>query len=76
MAKISLFKVASGKGDPPFDPYVQLSLSRHSEDSAGRTLLGSRLSSEMEIDELVDFLIAQLENARKKAKEELQKVKG
>jgi len=27
MAKISVFKMAPGKNDLPFDPYVQLSLS-------------------------------------------------
>ncbi|MGI6388527.1 MAG: hypothetical protein ACOX2W_15645 [Desulfomonilia bacterium] len=69
MAKISVFKMAPGKNDLPFDPYVQLSLSHISEDSTGRILLSPRLASDMEIDESVDHLIEQLQKARKKAKD-------
>jgi len=76
MAKIIVSKVAPGINDLPFDPYVQLSLSHISEDSAGRILLSPRLASDMEIDESVNDLIEQLEKARKKAKDELQKAKG
>ena len=76
MAKIRVFKMAPGKNDLPFDPYVQLSLSHTSEeDSTGRILLSPRLASDMEIDESVDDLIEQLKQARKKAKDELQKAK-
>lgn len=76
MAKIKVFKVAPGKNDLPFDPYVQLSLSNFSQDSAGKILLSSQLASDMEIDESVNYLMEQLEKARKKAKDELKKAKG
>ncbi len=76
MAKINVFKVAPGRNDLPFDPYVQLSLSNFSQDSAGKIFLSPRLASDMEIDESVDYLIKQLEKARKKAKEDLKKAKG
>lgn len=76
MAKISVFKVAPGKDDPFFSPYVHIWLSQRSEDSAGRILLSPQLMTEVEIDESVDYLIVQLEKARKKAKNELQKAKG
>jgi hypothetical protein len=76
MAKINVFKLAPGRHDPPFDPYVQLSLSNFSQDSAGRVFLSPQLASEMEIDESVDDLMKQLEKARKKAKEYLKKAKG
>jgi len=75
MAKIRVFKMASETNDLPFDPYVQLSLSHYSGDSAGRILLSPRLASDVEIDESVNDLIEQLEKARKKAKDELQKTK-
>lgn len=75
MAKINVFKVAPGRSDLPFDPYVQLSLSNFSQDSAGKVFLSPRLASDMEIDESVDYLIKQLEKARKKAKEDLKKAK-
>jgi hypothetical protein len=76
MAKIKVFKVAPGRNDLPFDPYVQLSLSNISRDSAEKILLSPRLASDMEIDESVNDLIEQLEKARKQAKDELKKAKG
>lgn len=76
MAKIRVFKVAPIGNDLPFDPYVQLSLSNISQDSAGKILLSPRLASDIEIDESVNDLIEQLEKARKQAKDELKKAKG
>lgn len=76
MAKIKVFKVSPGRNDLPFDPYVQLSLSNFSQDSAGKVFLSPRLASDMEIDESVDDLMKQLEKARKKAKEDLKTAKG
>jgi len=75
MAKINVVKVAPGRHDLPFDPYVQLSLSNFSQSCDGKVFLSSRLASDMEIDEVVDDLIKQLEKARKKAKEALKKPK-
>ena len=75
MVKIRVLKMTPGINDIPFDPYVELSLSHSSEDSTGRILLSPRLASDMEIDESVNDLIEQLEKARKKAKDELQKAK-
>lgn len=75
MAEISIFTVAPRKGDPPFNPYVHLWLSQHSRDSNGKILLSPELVNDVEIDESVNYLIQQLEKARKTAKKKLQRKK-
>lgn len=75
MAEISVFKVAPGKNDLPFSPYVHIWLSQYSGDSAGNIFLSPQLMTDVEIDESVDRLIQQLEKARRKAKRELKQAK-
>lgn len=76
MAKIDIFEMAPGKGDMPFTPYLQIHLSEHFSDSEGHILLSPQLMTDKEIDEAVDFLIMQLEKARRTAKSKLKKTKG
>jgi hypothetical protein len=59
------------KGEFPISPFVYLSLGYRSEDN-GHTLLSARLMRDSEIDEAVDQLKGELEEFRKKAKEELK----
>ncbi len=75
MAKIDVFEVAPRKGDRPFTPYLHIHLSEHFSDSEGHILLSPQLITEKEIDEAIDFLIMQLEKARKTAKSKLEKTK-
>ncbi len=75
MAEIRVLTVAPRKGDPPFTPYAHIYLSHHSIDDSGRNLMSPQLMTDVEIDETVNQLIEQLEKARKKAKNELQKKK-
>jgi len=75
MAKIDVFDVAPRKGDTPFSPYLYIYLSEHFSDAEGHKLLSPKLMTDIEIDEAVDFLIMQLEKARKKAKSKLKKLK-
>jgi hypothetical protein len=75
MAKIDVFEVAPRKGDMPFTPYLHIYLSEHFSDSEGHTLLSPQLMTDKEIDEAIDFLIMQLEKARKMAKAKLKKAK-
>ena len=75
MAEISVLTVAPRKGDPPFTPYVHIYLSQHMTADSGRILLSPQLMTDVEIDESVDWLIKQLEEARKKAKNDLKKKK-
>lgn len=75
MAEIKVLTVAQKKGDPPFHPFVHLYLTSHSIDDDGRSMMSAQLMTDIEIDETVDYLIGQLETARKKAKNELQKAK-
>jgi len=76
MARISTFKVAAKKGEPPFNPYIKICLSEYSNDSEGNVFLSPELMTEKEIDEAIDFLSSQLEKARKSAKRELKKAKA
>ena len=71
MAEISVFTSAQQKGEMPTSPYVRIWLANHSSDTSERILLSPQLKNEAEIDEAVDKLIKQLENVRKKAKQEL-----
>jgi hypothetical protein len=75
MAKIDVHKVAPGKGDLPFTPYLHIFLSEYSSDSEGRILLSAQLMTDREIDETVDYLVVQLEKVRKAAKLELKRTK-
>lgn len=68
---IGVFTVAPRKGDPPFSPFTHIWLSQHSKDTDGRILLSPQLMTDTEVDESVDWLIKQLEKARKKAKKDL-----
>ena len=72
MAEISVFTVAPRKGDPPFTPYVHIWLSQPSDVIEGKILISPQLMTDREIDESVDWLIKQLERARKMAKKKLQ----
>jgi hypothetical protein len=75
MATIDVHKVAPGKGDIPFPPYVHIYLSEYSSDSAGRPLMSPELMTDREIDEAIDYLASQLEKVRKAAKLQLKKIK-
>ena len=75
MAKISVFKVAPRKNDPPFNPYVYIFVSEYAKDSTGRIKLSPQLINDGEIDFHVNYLIKQLEKICKKAKSELIKSK-
>jgi hypothetical protein len=76
MAKIDVFEVAPKKGDMPFTPYLHIYLPEHSSDSEGHKLLSPQLMTDKEIDEAIDFLVMQLEKARKTAKSKFKKAKG
>jgi hypothetical protein len=76
MVTIQVSKVAPGRNDLPFDPYVELTLFSSSKDPDGRALLSPRMASDSEIDVFVNDLIEKLERARKKAKDELRRAKG
>lgn len=76
MAMINTFTVAPRKGDYPFTPYTHVYLSQYSQDTNGKVLLSPELMTDMEIDESVNWLIEQLEKARKKAKRDLKRKKG
>ena len=73
MAKIDVIKVAAQKGDPPFNPFVKICLAEYSSDSSGNVFLSPELMTEKEVDESIDFLVSQLEKARKTAKRKLIK---
>ena len=73
MAKIDILKVSAKKDDPPFSPFLKITLSEYSSDSAGNVFLSPELMTEKEIDESIDLLMAQLEKARKTAKRKLKK---
>ncbi|OPL11754.1 MAG: hypothetical protein AVO38_15605 [delta proteobacterium ML8_D] len=73
MAEIKVLTVAPKKKELPFPPFVHLYLSSHSIDDDGRNLMSPELMTDKEVDETVDYLIVQLEKARKKAKSELKK---
>ncbi len=72
MPEIEVLKIAPRKNEPPFTPFVQVWLSQHTVDSNGRILLSPELMTDFEIDEAVDFLVKQLEQTRKKAKQALK----
>jgi hypothetical protein len=73
MPEIEVLKIAPQRNEPPFTPFVQVWLSQHTVDSNGRILLSPELMTDFEIDEAVDFLVTQLEQTRKKAKQALKK---
>jgi len=73
MAEISILTVAPKKNEPHFQPFVRIYLSSHSVDNDGRSLMSPQLMTEKEVDETINYLIEQLEKARKKAKSELIK---
>jgi hypothetical protein len=75
MATINVYKVASGKGDLPFTPYVHIYLSDFTNDSVGYPLMSPQLMTDVEIDETIDYLVSQLEKVRKTAKLKLKKIK-
>lgn len=75
MAEIDVFEVAPRKGDVPFTPYLHIYLPEHSIDPEGRILLSPQLMTEKEIDESTNYLIMQLEKARRTAKSKLRKQK-
>ena len=75
MAEIDVLEVKPMKGDPPFTPYFHIYLSEYFSDSEGYPLLSPELMTEKEIDEAIDFLVIQLEKARKSAKSKLRKAK-
>lgn len=73
MAKINVFTNAPRKGDILFPPSVRIWLSDIGRDDEDRILLSPILLNDMEIDQSVDSLITQLEQARKNAKIFLKK---
>jgi hypothetical protein len=75
MAETDVYKMAPGKGALPFPPYLQIELAEYTLDRDGHIFLSAQLMSDIEIDEAIDYLVAQLEKARKKAKRELKKLK-
>lgn len=75
MAEISVLTVAPKKNEVPFPPFVHIYLSCASKDNDGRNLMSPELMTDIEVDETIDYLIKQLEKARKKAKSELMKAK-
>lgn len=75
MAEIKVFEVAPKREQIPFTPYLHLCVSEYGSDSDGNIFLSSILMTDKEIDEAVDLLISQLENARKTAKTKLNKSK-
>lgn len=76
MSYFCVITIARKENDPPFSPYVRLCLS-HSPDyykiMEGRIVLSHQLMGEVEIDEAINWLIEDLEKARKKAKRDLKK---
>jgi hypothetical protein len=60
------------EGDPPFPPVAHVVPKIHSRVD-DRLTIGPNMMSEREVDELFDILERNLERARAKAKEELQK---
>jgi hypothetical protein len=75
MTKINVLEVAPWKGDLPFNPYLHSYLHEHSCGPEGRILLSPQRMTDKEIDESIDYLIGQLEKARKTAKSKLKKEK-
>lgn len=59
------------KGDYPISPFIHLSLDRYSQSNNGHILLGQQLTTNREIDDLIEQLKDELENFRKKAKQHL-----
>lgn len=73
MAQINVFeKTAKSLLGPTI---VQLWLSSYGSDSEGRVFLSPELLTDTEVDESVNYLINQLEEVRKKAKNVLKKNK-
>lgn len=68
MAKIDVKETSADEGDPPFPTFVNLRLAQFSKDD-GDILLSPRLMTEQEVDNNVDRLIQQLEDARDSAKQ-------
>lgn len=62
------------KSDYPISPYVHLSLGVYSSAEDGNILISPQLMSHQEIDETVDQLIAELEEFRQKAKNEIDSI--
>lgn len=67
MAEIDVFKKQNRGNSPPIPMFVNIGLSSYGSDD-GTVLLSPDLGTDTEVDESVDFLIKQLENARRKAK--------
>ena len=59
------------KGDYPISPFIHLSLGHYSQSNDGHILLGQRLMTNREIDDLIEQLKNELENFRKEAKQHL-----
>lgn len=74
MAKIEVKETSAGKDDLPFPTFVNLQLTEFSRDD-GDILLSPRLMTDQEVDESVDWLIQQLEEARDSAKQILNESK-
>lgn len=70
MAKIDVLKKSFGNKSLPGPTFVFLWLSSYGSDD-GRILLSPELATGIEVDESVNYLIKQLEKARKKAKKYL-----
>lgn len=73
MAEIDVIKKSFRTKSLPGPTIVFLWLSSYGSDD-GRILLSSELVTGIEVDESVDYLIKQLEKARKKAKKFLKKM--
>jgi hypothetical protein len=63
------------KGDLPLSPYVHLSIGTYGSED-GNVLLSPQLMTAKEIDEVVNSMKRELEEFRKKAKQELQTLKS
>jgi hypothetical protein len=68
---IGVLTIAPQKGQMLFNPRCHFYLATYSEDSQKRILLSPELMTDLEIDESADYLIKEIEKARRKAKREL-----
>ena len=78
MHRFSLYSpLATWKnGDPLTTPFVSLSLGTYSESEEGLVLLSPELMTDHEVDETVDQLKSELEEFRRRAKQELHNLRA
>lgn len=60
------------QGDYPLSPQVSIQLTTHNTESDGSITFCQYMATEDEIDNVIDFLVKELQKVRKNAKKELK----